>query len=308
MAIVVHCMTIFDFSLESMIMASSIKSVPEFFSSQVSEANRFYLDTSLRSRRPLTVVCGGCEHCQPDYRINRSDFPFYCIEFVARGKGALILRDSKCALFAGRVFSYGPGIAHLITTESDDPLVKYFVDFIGPDAGKLLQKYGPVPGHVIQVASPEVILRIFDDLIKNGGTDSPYTPLLCATILQQLILKTAETAVVEHAHITAAFSTYQSSRELIRKNCLTLRSLDEIAEKCRIDNAYLCRLFKRFDSQSPYQYLMRLKMNVAAQRLQAPNALVKEVAYELGFGDPFHFSRVFKRVFGMSPSTFKWLR
>ena len=35
---------------------------------------------------------------------------------------------------------------------------------------------------------------------------------------------------------------------------------------------------------------MRLKMTAAAQRLQSPDASVKEVAYELGFRDAFHFS------------------
>lgn len=282
--------------------------IPEFFSSQVSQANRFYLDTYSRARQPLTVVCGGCEHCRPGYRIDRSDFPFYSIEFVAKGKGEVILQDTKYPLFTGRIFSYGPDIAHVITTEATDPLVKYFVDFLGPGASKILKKYGPSPGHLIQVASPEVIWRIFDDLIKNGQTDSPYAPLLCATILQQLILKTAETATTETTRTTEAFSTYQSSREFIRKNCLTFRSLDQIAEQCHIDVAYLCRLFKRFDTQSPYQYLMRLKMNVAAQKLLTPNTSVKKVAYELGFSDPFHFSRAFKRVFGISPSIFQKLR
>ncbi|MHC4558762.1 MAG: helix-turn-helix domain-containing protein [Planctomycetota bacterium] len=41
---------------------------------------------------------------------------------------------------------------------------------------------------------------------------------------------------------------------------------------------------------------------------RAPNTSVKEVAFELGFGDPFHFSRAFKRIFGIPPSTFKRLR
>ncbi len=289
-------------------MVSGRTETPEFFSDQVLEANRFYLDTHVRARQPLTVVCGGCEHCRPGYRIDRSDFPFYSIEFVARGRGTVALRDSKHALSAGTVFSYGPGIAHVITTDAGNPLVKYFVDFVGPGAGRMLSKYGPTPGHVVQVVSPEVILRIFDDLIRNGQTDSPYTPMLCSTIAQQLVLKIAETAVAEHAHATAAFSTYQSSREFIRLNYRTLWSLAEIAGGCHVDAAYLCRLFKRFDTQSPYQYLIRLKMNVAAQRLHKPNARVKAVAYELGFADPFHFSRVFKRVFGVSPSAFMALR
>jgi AraC-like DNA-binding protein len=53
---------------------------------------------------------------------------------------------------------------------------------------------------------------------------------------------------------------------------------------------------------------MRLKMNVATERLQDPGTLVKQVAAELGFSDPFHFSRVFKSVFGVAPETFRRLR
>ncbi len=186
--------------------------------------------------------------------------------------------------------------------------MKYFVDFKGPGAAKMLRQYGLSPGTAMQVASPEAILRIFDDLIGNGETDSRYSPLLCATILQQLVLKIAETAATQEAHTTAAFSTYQTCRDFIRRNCLTLHSLDQVAGQCRIDAAYLCRLFRRFDDQSPYQYLMRLKMTAAAQRLQAPDARIKEIAYELGFRDAFHFSRAFKKVFGVSPDAFRKLR
>jgi len=41
---------------------------------------------------------------------------------------------------------------------------------------------------------------------------------------------------------------------------------------------------------------------------QVLEARVKEVAYELGFRDTFHFSRAFKKVFGVSPDTFRKLR
>ena len=289
-------------------MTSDNKRYPDFFSEQVLEANRFYLDAHSRKHYLLKVVCGGSEHCRPNYRIDRRDFPFYSIEFVARGKGTVVLNNKEYSLFAGRIFSYGPGIAHVISSESDDPLVKYFVDFIGQDAPKMLRKFGLAPGYAVQVSSPEIILQIFENLIKNGQNDSPYTLLLCKAILEQLILKIAETSIVENSQSTAAFYTYQNSREIIQKNFMSLRSLEQIAEKCHIDSAYLCRLFKRFDNRSPYQYLMRMKMNLAAQRLQLPNSSVKEIAFELGFSDPFHFSRVFKRIFGISPSTFKNLR
>ena len=45
-------------------------------------------------------------------------------------------------------------------------------------------------------------------------------------------------------------------------------------------------------------------MRAAMERLQAPGALVRTVASDLGFGDPFQFSRTFRRVLGVSPREF----
>ena len=86
------------------------------------------------------------------------------------------------------------------------------------------------------------------------------------------------------------------------------RELEQVARECHVDRAYLCRLFRRYDQQTPYRFLMRLKMNLAAERLQHPGVLVKQVAAQLGFDDPFHFSRTFKSMFGVSPQRFRRLR
>jgi len=289
-------------------MVEKSGSEPEFFSRQVLEARRFYLERVGGGKSSLAVVCGGCEECTYDYEINRTDFPYYSIEFVARGKGDLILAGREYPLRPGVVFAYGPGISQRIYTDAQNRLVKYFVDFTGAKAARLLEKFGPVPGSAVQVASPEVLLRIFDDLIDNGFAGNRYSILICSTLVEHLILKIAETTASEDAHTSAAFATYQTCRRYIQTHCHTLRTLDEIARGCHLDPAYLCRLFRRFDHQSPYQYLMRLKMNIAAELLQSPNVLVKQVTYELGFKDPFHFSKAFKKIFGLSPSAFRQLR
>ncbi len=299
-------MTIIDFSMSNKNARKG--KAPEFFSHQVSEADWFYLDNYARAHQPLNVVCGGWEHCEPDYRINRLDFPFYSIEFVARGKGDLKICDNSHRLRPGSVFTYGPGVPHFISTEAAEPFVKYFVDFTGPKAKTMLRKYSLAPGSVVRISSPDAILRVFDDLISNGNTGSRFSSPICATLVQHLMLKIAETVVLEDRGSTAAFTTYQRCREFIRDNAMRLRTLKQVAEQCRVDEAYLCRLFRRYDDQSPYEYLMRLRMNIAAQRLKKPDVLVKQVAYELGFTDPFHFSRAFKRVFGLSPGAFRQLR
>jgi AraC-like DNA-binding protein len=282
--------------------------MPEFFSRQVLEADRFYLDTYGHGVQSFAVVCGGCEHCEPDYMIDRKTFPFYSIEFVARGKGSLILTDRTVPLSAGVVFTYGPGVAHTITTERGDPMVKYFVDFTGRKARALVGRHGLAPGSVVQLAWPDVILRIFDDLIINGGGASRYRSAICATLLELLVLKVADVGTTEKGCQTESFTTYQTCRKFIQDNYLRLRTLDEVAEACHVNKAYLCRLFKRFDSHSPYRFLLQLKMEEAARRLQRGDSLVKQAGYDLGFEDPFHFCRAFKKVFGLAPATFKRLR
>lgn len=282
--------------------------VPAFYSTQVLKARRFYLDVQSPKQKGLTVVCGGCEHCEPDFCIDRSDFPFYSIEYVARGKGRLKLAGRDYPLVAGAVFTYGPKVPHVITTDPKDRLVKYFVDFTGAPGLSLLREHILAPGQVAHVRSPTQVLRIFDDLISNGQSASRFAGSICATLVNYLVLKIAETAVSEDFKGTVAFATYQNCCEYIRENCLSLQTLSQIAEACHVDEAYLCRLFKRFGDISPYKYLMRLKMNMAAVRLQSPDAMIKEVAFELGFSDPFHFSRAFKKAFGVSPGAFRQLR
>jgi hypothetical protein len=112
---------------------------PEFFSPQVAAARRFYRHLQPSRRVPLSVVCGGLEHCRADYAIHRPTFPFYSIEYVVRGSGELKLANRRHALQPGVLFAYGPRVPQHITGAPEDPLVKYFVDFTGRTAPALLR-------------------------------------------------------------------------------------------------------------------------------------------------------------------------
>ncbi|MGA2259523.1 MAG: AraC family transcriptional regulator [Thermoguttaceae bacterium] len=281
---------------------------PAFFSSQVREARWFYLDLAPPSDVPLAVVCGGCEVCQAEYAIHRSTFAYTAIEFVAQGRGRLTLAGQSCDLLPGSVFSYANDIAHDITTDPKQPLVKYFVNFTGQRGLDLLQQLGLAPGNRGQVFAPVEIQDVFDRLIENGLKATRYSNRLCATLVEYLIVKIAESLVPGEATQTPSFATYRRCRQHIQTQHARLKSLGQIAKECHVDPAYLCRLFGCYDHQSPYQFLLRLKMNLAAERLQNPATLVKQVAAELGFADAFHFSRAFKKVLGVSPQGFRRLR
>ena len=281
---------------------------PDFFSAQVREARWFYLDLAPPPGVPLAFVCGGCEVCRADYAIHRSSFAYTAIEFVAQGRGRLTLGGQSCDLLPGSIFIYAPEVAQDITTDPKQPLMKYFVNFTGQRGLDLLGRHGLAPGSRGRVFAPVEIQEVFDRLIENGLKATRYSNQLCATLVEYLIVKIAELLVPGEAAQTPAFATYQRCRQHIQTQHAGLKSLGQVAKECHVDPAYLCRLFGRYDHQSPYQFLMRLKMNLAAERLQNPAVLVKQVAAELGFADAFHFSRAFKKVLGVSPEGFRRLR
>jgi AraC-like DNA-binding protein len=287
---------------------SGAGAAPDFFSPQVSEARRFYLDLNPPRSRRLTVICGGVERSAPGYAIHRTTFPFYSIEYVARGRGTVRLQGRDHTLQPGRLFSYGPGIRHDIAAAPADPLVKYFVDFSGTAARQLLRRCKLAPGTLSEVFPPDGIQALFDELIQSGLRGTRHAGELCARLLECLALKISDSGAPLEGAETLSFTTYRECREHIQKNFTRLKTLQQTAQECRVDGAYLCRLFKRYDHQSPYRYLLRLKMNLAAERLQQPGALAKQVAEQVGFSDPLSFSRAFKGVFGLSPQALRKLR
>lgn len=281
---------------------------PDFFSTQVSEARRFYLNLAPPHRTALCVVSGGVEHCSPDYAVGRRTFPFYSVEYVASGECRLKFRNREQILQPGSVFSYGPGIAHEIGARPERPLVKYFMDFSGSKAAGLLTAAGLRPGTVTSVFPPGEIQPLFDEIIRNGQRGTEGAPAICRQLLEGLLLKIQDAHAPLPGRNALAYGTYQQCREHLQRHFLRLRSVAQAAEECHVDDTYFCRLFQRFDHQSPYRYLTRLKMHHAAGRLQQPGAMVKQVAEECGFANQFHFSRVFKSVFGLSPRTLFQMR
>jgi AraC-like DNA-binding protein len=287
---------------------ASTSASPDFFSTQILQARRFFLNLSPQTRNYLTVTCGGMEYCDPNYAIQRGSFPFYSIEFVARGFGRLRLGTKEHRLHPGSVFSYGPGVPHEISTDPRQPLIKYFVDFAGSGASALLKSSRLRAGSLAQVFPPTEIQPLFDELIRNGLRSTRQSPRICAILLEALAQKITEARVPRSGRETPAFGTYLRCRDHIGRHFQRLRSVEQIARECHLNNAYLCRLFKRYDEGTAYGYLTRKKMNYAAERLQSPSALVKQVAEETGFANQFHFSRVFKAVFGISPSAMSQMR
>jgi AraC-like DNA-binding protein len=281
---------------------------PAFFSQQVRRANRFYLSLKSGRKKALSVLCGGYEECASDYAIHREAFPFLTLEYVLAGKGRVRLGGREGALAAGVVFTYGPTTPHEILADPSDPPRKYFVNFTGQRAFTLLRSCGLSPGTFCGISRATRVQHLFDELIEHGARGGRLAAELCNALFKYLVLRVSSTATSGDEHRSPAYMTYIRCRDHIERHFTRLQTLQQIASETGLDGAYLCRLFKRFDHQSPYNTLVRFKMNEAAEQLRTTDLLIKDVAASQGYADAFHFSRVFKAAFGISPQEFRRLK
>ena len=275
---------------------------PPFISREVRKARRFYLELDPAPHRELRVACGGWELCAPTYHIRRGQFVYFTVEFVAGGRGQLELGNRTYALGRGSVFSYGPACPHVLETDPDDCLSKYFVSFTGRNVAALMKTHAMAPGTCRAVAEPHDVQAAFEQVLVEGARSTGSTARITALQAQVLLLKMSA-ANEPHPHRHQSYQTFARCRAFLDRHFLEVSTAAEAAAACHVDPAYASRLFARYGHGSFYGYLLRRKMGWAAELLDGGRLIVREAADKLGM-DAFHFSRVFKRVHGISPACF----
>jgi len=270
-------------------------------SQQVTGARYFFLNLAPRRAAPLTLVMGGREHCNPDYAILRRNFPYYVLEYVLSGHGSVKLDGQSHALGPGVVFAYAPTTRCEIHTDPRDPMVKYFLSFAGADVPARLRRCGVPPGRARQLAAHAELTSVLEDLVREGQRSGALVRRICAVLFDLLLLKIEDTSALAPHASEPAREAFLRCKAFIDAQAERLATLEEVAKAINVEASSVCRWFRRYQGTSPYQYLLRRKMNLAAEYLVEHGGLVKEVAQRVGFADPYHFSRAFKAVHGVAP-------
>jgi AraC family transcriptional regulator len=272
-------------------------------SKQVTEARYFFLNLAPRRSQPLVLVMGGREQCNPDYAVTRPRFPFYGIELVVKGRGTVSLDGKLHPLAAGSVFAYAPATRCELKADPAHPMTKYFLSLSGRDVAARLKRCGVPAGHLRVLTAPAEITSVLEDLVREGRSTGGLKPDICAALSELLLLKIEATALRTSPAVEPAQEAFLRCKALIDAQAEKLGTLEEIATAACVEASSVCRWFRRYQGTSPYQYLLRRKMTLAAEHLIEHGGLVKEVAQRVGFDDPYHFSRAFKAVHGVAPRT-----
>lgn len=137
------------------------------------------------------------------------------------------------------------------------------------------------------------------------GIDRPPDHILVLKLKELLVNLISTDPLLAAYFKSLAQSSKPSLRRIMEENyCYKLR-LEDYAELCHCSLSTFKREFQQVFRETPGKWITRRRVEHAANILVNTGQSVSEVAFESGFEDLSHFSRVFKQVTGKSPSDYK---
>lgn len=227
----------------------------------------------------------------------------YCTD----GAGWCRMDGRQHSVQEGSALFIPAGEPHVYGADEDVPWSILWVHAVGRQVPDYLDALDvSVESPVAYVPDTRLIVEAFEEVyahVHHGYSNDRLLGL--STSLSRLfgLLKIHERAPDEQGREREEriLRSIQYMRDHIDQPC----SLDDLAEVARFSPSHYSHLFKEQTNTSPIRFFIRLKMQRACELLQATNQTVASIAQQVGYSDPFHFSRMFKKVIGKSPSQYR---
>jgi len=229
------------------------------------------------------------------------------IEIKERGEYRTVTVDPGCgwfnpagAGFALRIRDAGP---HAYIRVALDPI--RFERFVGTSedggAAIALRRSFEIGGRQVE--------HLLGALVAEAGDGSPTGLSFVDSLTTALGLQLVQQAGVaaprpEQARGGLAPGVRRRVLELMDARADHNLSIDQLAQVAGLSPTHFARAFKQSVGRAPHQHLMSLRLERARRLLELPDAGLSDVAQRVGFADQAHFTRFFKRQFGVTPGAF----
>jgi AraC family transcriptional regulator len=194
-------------------------------------------------------------------------------------------------------------VFHDALTEHSDAIAEggcrmFFVELLSPwvEAVSLIRR----PAHLFEMdgsAPTWLVLRLHREFL-SGDAASPLTVEsvlfeLCEYLSDSTVETTREPAWIARVE------------ELLRSRLSERVDLRSIALELSVDPSHLCRTFRRFRRRTIGDHVMGLRVQLVCRKLLETRESLSDVAEQAGFTDQSHMTRIFKRITGITPGSYR---
>nr|WP_232850209.1 AraC family transcriptional regulator [Pseudomonas aeruginosa] len=225
--------------------------------------------------------------------------------YCRAGRGWLECADERVEVGGGDLLVLPKGLEHAYGADPQRPWSIYWVHFEGLLAEDFLRPLGSAPR--LRLGMQPRLLAEFDALLalRRQGLSLPHF-IHAAHLLQGLLTSLA---------VRPARASLKSGRvldidavqALMRAHLHDSLNLDELAAQFKLSRFHFAKTYRALTGQAPIQDFIQMKMAHACRLLDEGALEVRQIAEQLGYADPYYFSRLFRKVVGMAPSHYRAL-
>lgn len=137
----------------------------------------------------------------------------------------------------------------------------------------------------------------------NPTADAQWDRLLLKAYLQEILVDLFEPERrIRKGYQAACVGKFIA---YVNENLHTDIDVAAIAKTYGFTPNYFRTLFKRATRLTPYDYIQRKRIDKSKVKLDLTSDSVQDIAFQVGFNDPYYFSKVFKKTVGMTPSEYR---
>ena len=237
----------------------------------------------------LNPVSFGWQNCKSGHSYGPKVRTYWILHYVVRGTGIFVKDNVSHQVNPGDIFVIPPYEETYYEADKDHPWRYIWCGFTTEDE---------LPSALYQpVIRYSGAGAVFEDMMRCAKMENGRSAFLSSK-LWELMSMLLEKGPPKADYITKALS-------FMHAEYAGGISVKDVSERLSLDRSYFSTIFSERMGMSPQKYLMNLRMEKAAELMTVYGEKPSTAGASVGYPDIYHFSKMFKKHFGVSPREYK---
>ena len=240
--------------------------------------------------------------CKPTYGVHRNIFSSYLLLVMLTGAMSYQTRRSRGVVRAGQVLLLDCNTPHSYTAQGKCSFT--FVHFAGAQSREICEEIERTCGNCIPLPSPNELHETIGEMLSRMGSEHHLNEGEASTLIHSMLMK-----LLSHSGRSAEGVTgnpiVDRAISYIQGHLTDKLSVEDIAANAGYSASYFSHLFAEETGMSPYQFVMKSRVEHSQQLLKTTRLAVQEIAFQCGFNSAANFCYTFRRMTGVSPHEYR---
>ncbi|MGB2131257.1 MAG: AraC family ligand binding domain-containing protein [Marinobacterium sp.] len=245
------------------------------------------------------------------HQMQREQHDDYLLIYCLEGSGRLEFgEDNKRRIIRpGDLIVLPRHIPHHYWTDQKDPWSIYWIHFDGSLADSFLEQLDTDTGApVLSLGIHSRLVADFEALLDARQARHHLASYLhSANQLRQLLTHIALLRPIARQQQEESLDL-EKVHSLMQTRLHEQLDVDTLASAVSLSKYHFIKKYKTLTGTTPINHFIQLKIERACHLLDVTNKGIKEIAWAVGYEDAYYFSRIFRKMMGISPSRYRAMR